>query len=88
MLEKNDNFKQRRITDMFSACSKPTISDIEDIVVGKSPSTTITTNNNNNKRKRSNENNEFNEEELNQSWRDILGNPPAYGSTYVSYSNL
>lgn len=55
-------------------------SDIEDFGIKKSPihKRPIA---NVNKRKRSED--EFSEEELNKSWREILGNPPAYGTSKV-----
>ncbi|KAF2878625.1 hypothetical protein ILUMI_27547, partial [Ignelater luminosus] len=89
MLEKNDNFKQRRINEMFSACPKPVpsssrntdIPDIENCVGGarKSPTNkiqvaTVT------KRKRKT-NNEFEDVDLGKSWREVLGSPPPFGST-------
>lgn len=85
MLEKNDNFKQRRINEMFSVCPKENLpstsgasSDMEDFGKNKSP------NNNRpivnvNKRKRPDE--EFSEENLNKTWREVLGKPPPYGNT-------
>ncbi|XP_044265120.1 DNA polymerase epsilon catalytic subunit 1 isoform X2 [Tribolium madens] len=76
MLEKNDTFKQRRITDMF----KPQIRDIEDF--GTTSGTTekrpiVTTV----KRKRGSDESEFDEEDLGKTWREVMGNPPPYGST-------
>ncbi|CAH0549983.1 unnamed protein product [Brassicogethes aeneus] len=94
ILEKSDNFKQRRITDMFShsakpaanendrngANSEPPVRDMEDIV-GDTPKVTrpmVTVT----KRKRGSEKEcEFTEEELNLSWREVIGNPPPFGAT-------
>ncbi|CAH2005328.1 unnamed protein product [Acanthoscelides obtectus] len=93
ILEKNDNFKQRRITDMFTHSAKPvdqfgssngTDSNMGDIEDGgrsnrsnfKSPVAVVT------KRKRgSDKENEFSEEDLNKTWREVLGNPPSIGDT-------
>lgn len=86
ILEKNDTYKQRLISDMFSVRAKSSTensektNDIEDIGTIKSP-TNKKPIANVNKRKRSDD--EFTEEELNKSWREILGNPPAYGTTKV-----
>ncbi|KAF5297091.1 hypothetical protein FQA39_LY02671 [Lamprigera yunnana] len=89
ILEKNDNFKQRRINDMFSACSKPSISnvipkkvvlDVEDCVVTKKSPSTKKPIANVNKRKRKAEN-EFEDVDLHLSWREVLGNPPSIGET-------
>lgn len=79
MLEKNDTFKQRRITDMFSACPKPQMPDIEDFGTVKSTEKqpTVTTV----KRKRSDKDSEFDEEDLCKTWREVMGNPPPYGTT-------
>ncbi|XP_057662319.1 DNA polymerase epsilon catalytic subunit 1 [Diorhabda carinulata] len=89
ILEKNDNFKQRRISDMFSAATKVkqaednSTADIEDVGANKNkspfkiPSVATVT-----KRKRgSDKENQFSEEDLNKTWRDILGNPPPIGNT-------
>lgn len=81
---------------MFSACPKPidrkkdeasgnSVSDIEDFGTKKSsmqkrPLANV------NKRKRSED--EFSEEELNKSWREVLGNPPAYGVTKVCFLTI
>ncbi|CAG9813248.1 unnamed protein product [Phaedon cochleariae] len=100
MLEKNDNFKQRRISDMFSALpkgAKPSssnvidqnqsgeINDIEDIAKkGSSSESSVAVVT---KRKRgSDKENEFSKEDLNKSWRDVLGNPPPIGSTKEEYT--
>lgn len=81
MLEKNDNFKQRRINEMFSVCQKQNIlSDIEDCVKTKTPSKNLPIVNIN-KRKRSED--EFSEEDLKKTWREVLGKPPPYGNTKV-----
>ncbi|XP_018571015.1 DNA polymerase epsilon catalytic subunit A [Anoplophora glabripennis] len=93
ILEKNDNFKQRRITDMFSkkVNTDPSteinqvsssIKDIEDISNNKPSSShkvpVVTVN----KRKRRKDSEaEFSEEELNKYWKEVLGNPPSYGTT-------
>lgn len=89
MLEKNDNFKQRRITEMFSVCSKENLpstskdaNDIEDFGKRKSPKNNLPIVSIN-KRKRSEE--EFTEDDLNKTWREVLGKPPSYGNTKVSY---
>lgn len=84
MLEKNDSFKQRRITEMFSVSSKenlPSTSDIEDFGKRKSPNSNKPIVTVVNKRKRSED--EFSEEDLNKTWREVLGKPPAYGNTKV-----
>ena len=80
MLEKNDTFKQRRITDMFSACPKPQVPDMEDFgtrppLSEKRPMVTTS------KRKRGSDNENFSEEDLNKTWREVMGNPPSYGTT-------
>ncbi|XP_064211685.1 DNA polymerase epsilon catalytic subunit 1 isoform X2 [Tribolium castaneum] len=81
MLEKNDTFKQRRITDMFAACPKPqTLPDIEDFggtsSTDKRPIVTTI------KRKRdSDKESGFTEEDLSKTWREVMGNPPPYGTT-------
>uniref|UniRef100_A0A6P7GFS4 DNA polymerase epsilon catalytic subunit n=1 Tax=Diabrotica virgifera virgifera TaxID=50390 RepID=A0A6P7GFS4_DIAVI len=97
ILEKNDNFKQRRISDMFSAVPKsksiendPSNSnqsggtcEIEDMCMDKNNSSfkaplvaTVT------KRKRgSDKENQYTEDELNRTWREVLGNPPLVGKT-------
>lgn len=112
MLEKSDNFKQKRITDMFKFTAKPSTSssmdvdensdndennrnetnvdtelpDIEEVgtsrgVLLKKPIAVVT------KRKRGLEKGqEFTEEELNKSWREVLGNPPPY--TKVITANI
>lgn len=91
MLEKNDNFKQRRIDDMFANCPKPTAnqnngnsssSDIEDIAnttpTFKKPIATVS------KRKRlPNSNNEFEDVDFSKSWKEVLGSPPPVGTTKV-----
>ncbi|KAB0803610.1 hypothetical protein PPYR_00580 [Photinus pyralis] len=91
MLEKDDNFKQRRITDMFSACAKnaantlPTskVKDIEDCgVTKKSPLKKPIANVN--KRKRQQEN-EFEGFDLTLSWREALGTPPLLGETKADF---
>lgn len=97
ILEKNDNFKQRRITDMFSVSSKKvdrdsaternqadsSLNDIEDIASDKpSPSKVPVVTVNKRKRRKDSET-EFSEEELNKYWKDVLGNPPSYGTTEV-----
>lgn len=89
MLEKNDSFKQRRISDMFAACEKPVPStssasheppDIEDCGGKKKspkallPVVTVS------KRKRKPEN-EFQDMDLTKSWREVFGNPPPFGTT-------
>nr|CAH7746305.1 unnamed protein product [Callosobruchus chinensis] len=86
ILEKNDNFKQRRITDMFTHADKAvpqfgssnsSMGDIEDGGSKnksnfKSPVAVVT------KRKRgSDKENEFSEEDLSKTWREVLGNPPS-----------
>lgn len=79
MLEKNDSFKQRRITDIFKLSDKPNpFPDIEDIArssksaTNKRPMVTQT------KRKRVED--EFSEEDLNKTWREVMGKPPSIGS--------
>lgn len=93
ILEKNDNFKQRRITDMFSAASKNvttdsidnSVNDIEDIVNNKpSSSHRVSVATVNKRKRRLDAESEFSEEELNKYWKEVLGNPPPYGSTEVS----
>ncbi|KAK9679178.1 protein of unknown function (DUF1744) [Popillia japonica] len=86
MLEKNDNFKQRRIDDMFANCPKPTAnqnngnsssSDIEDIAnttptLFKKPIATVS------KRKRlPNSNNEFEDVDFSKSWKEMFKKPIA-----------
>ncbi|XP_050295840.1 DNA polymerase epsilon catalytic subunit 1 [Anthonomus grandis grandis] len=95
VLEKNDVLKQKRITDMFSRGPKPVastsktpnpvIDDMEDIGTSKRsspefkrPLATVT------KRKRGQES-EFGEEELDKTWREVLGNPPPFGNTHESH---
>ena len=88
LLEKNDNFKQRRIDDMFSAFfqasqnhTQKNMNDIEDIGHKKSsdvkPCTSRIT-----KRKRTH-NDEFEEVDINKSWKEILGPVPPFGVTKV-----
>ncbi|KAL1514239.1 hypothetical protein ABEB36_003526 [Hypothenemus hampei] len=96
ILEKNDTYKQRRITDLFSKCPKPSVSnkkseneanssigDMEDIGDSspkfKKPVANV------NKRKRSDKENQFTEEELDKTWREVLGNPPSWGNTHESH---
>ncbi|KAF5305758.1 hypothetical protein FQR65_LT07654 [Abscondita terminalis] len=89
ILEKNDVFKQRRINDMFAACpktnkvatstNKPT-PDIEDCGITKKSPITKKPVANVNKRKRKTDN-EFEDIDLNLTWREVLGNPPALGET-------
>lgn len=81
MLEKNDNFKQRRINDMFAAAAKKI--DIEDCAGSserpklKPPAIAVVT-----KRKRQNEREgEFEGVDFTKSWRDVLGSPPPFGKT-------
>ncbi|CAG9856188.1 unnamed protein product [Phyllotreta striolata] len=80
ILEKNDTFKQRRINDMFSVAATKPIGDIEDTAsTNTNPATVrikqtvaVVT-----KRKRQcDTENRFSEEELNKTWREVLGNPP------------
>ncbi|XP_030759546.1 DNA polymerase epsilon catalytic subunit A [Sitophilus oryzae] len=97
ILEKNDTCKQRRITDMFSRCSKEefsrsneassSIGDMEDIgskqtsPAFKTPTVATV----NKKRKRGpDKDNQFTEEELDKTWREVLGNPPPFGTTKKS----
>lgn len=97
LLEKNDVFQQQRITDIFSkAKKKPVepanievieestdIADMEDITSGKrshpAPSPPLV----NKKRKvdKKVDNTEFLESDLMKSWKQVLGNPPAMGTT-------
>lgn len=91
MLEKNDSFKQRRITDMFSVIDKPPqddeeaqeARDIEDFGQEKSHFDKWPVVNRVTKRKRGalDRDEEFNDEDLTKTWRDVLGNPPPYGSS-------
>ncbi|KAJ8965898.1 hypothetical protein NQ314_003839 [Rhamnusium bicolor] len=95
ILEKNDNFKQRRITDMFAACAKPvntgiennqnkansSIPDIEDAGSSKSPRGKVPVATVNKRKRGSDKESEFSEEELSKTWREVLGNPPPYGNT-------
>lgn len=80
MLEKNDNFKQRRINEMFSVLPKSAddTPDMEDIGKRKSPveKRPIA---NVNKRKRSED--EFTDDDLKKTWREVLGKPPPCGDT-------
>ncbi|MCL4127577.1 UNVERIFIED_CONTAM: hypothetical protein GTU68_024765 [Idotea baltica] len=91
VLERNDTFKQRRITDMFSVTAKPPPSpsesgrsappDMEDILRPhtankKVPSVTMSA-----KRKRTAMLQEYSEESIHKSWREVLGNPPSRGKT-------
>ncbi|XP_060536886.1 DNA polymerase epsilon catalytic subunit 1 [Cylas formicarius] len=96
ILEKNDTYKQRRITDMFSLCSKSVENgernsktnayDIEDVPGTSTSPRFIKPIANVNKRKRGSEKgNEFTEDELEKSWREVLGNPSPYGSTKESH---
>lgn len=82
MLEKNDNFKQRRINEIFSAAPKSfQVDDVEDFGKTKNPlQRTVAVVN---KRKREKEA-VYSEEELNKTWREVLGNPPKLGKTLVS----
>lgn len=93
ILEKSDVFKQRRITDMFSVSAKPSavrgsssneniVVDIEESATNRSPTfrkPMVTVN----KRKRGSDKEEFQEEDLNKTWREVLGNPPPMGDTKV-----
>lgn len=105
MLEKNDTYKQRRITDIFSRCSNPAndepsssgnkaphqeltgfgvLGDIEDVGGNKTSPTFKRPVVNVTKRKRTaDKENPFSETELDKTWREVLGNPPAWGSTKV-----
>lgn len=94
ILEKTDNFKQRRLTDMFSKINKnkndnvivnSVIPEIQnDVSENKSkPSVPTIT-----KRKRGVDECLFSEAELDKTWRDVLGNPPAMGQTKVSLKLL
>ncbi|XP_065643489.1 DNA polymerase epsilon catalytic subunit A isoform X2 [Hydra vulgaris] len=87
LLEKNDVFQQKRITDMFSKVpelveKENSVTDLEDIV-GKrsltSPSMPVV-----HKRRKVDkkvENSEFLESDLLKSWREVLGSPPSMGAT-------
>ncbi|KAK4884405.1 hypothetical protein RN001_000676 [Aquatica leii] len=95
MLEKNDNFKQRRISDMFAACAKSDITktnvalnkptpDIEDCGVTKQSPIAKKPIANMNKRKRKIDN-EFEDVDLHLTWREVLGNPPALGESLEEF---
>ncbi|KAF7265187.1 hypothetical protein GWI33_021380 [Rhynchophorus ferrugineus] len=94
IMEKNDTCKQRRITDMFSRCSKEemrseapstSIGDMEDLITEKKSPSFKRPVANTNKRKRGSEREEqFTQEELDKTWREVLGNPPLYGNTSES----
>lgn len=82
MLEKNDNFKQRRINDMFAKVAKTDIEECAGNVQPKpqQPVAVVT------KRKRQNERDgEFEGVDFTKSWRDILGTPPPFGKTKVQF---
>ncbi|XP_025837463.1 DNA polymerase epsilon catalytic subunit A [Agrilus planipennis] len=92
VLEKNDNFKQRKINDMFTACAKPhrdssesghsrDTSDIEDIGKFKSPPSTSKVGMVTKRKRQSDSDNEFQESDLGKSWRTVLGLPPPFGKT-------
>ncbi|CAG9765603.1 unnamed protein product [Ceutorhynchus assimilis] len=90
ILEKNDTYKQRRITDMFSKCAKPVVNDsprVEDIedMSEKSPTFKRPVASVNKRKRGSDRENEFTEEELDKTWREVLGNPPAWGRTRESH---
>lgn len=89
ILEKTDNFKQRRLTDMFSKISKnkndtentavnTRIPKIQDDISENNSVPTIT------KRKRGVNENLYSEADLEKTWRDVLGNPPTMDTTNVS----
>ncbi|GLG99117.1 DNA polymerase epsilon catalytic subunit [Gryllus bimaculatus] len=93
LLEKNDTLKQRRISEMFTKKPKPLesehqdeeeeeeIMDIEDIA-GKDSNSGRTQGRpvvNSVKRKRAPSPNE--DENITRNWREVLGNPPSYGTT-------
>lgn len=91
ILEKTDNFKQRRLTDMFSKINKNKNDNV--IVVNNvTPESQNEVSENNSKqsvptitkRKRGVDESLFSEAELDKTWRDVLGNPPAMGRTKVS----
>lgn len=80
VLEKTDTVKQRRIDDMFQ--KRPDIEDLPgraNVAVRAPPVASAT------KRKRGvGRRNEFEDADLGQSWRELLGAPPSYGATPVS----
>ncbi|XP_066147109.1 DNA polymerase epsilon catalytic subunit 1 [Euwallacea fornicatus] len=96
ILEKNDTYKQRRITDMFSKEApkwtdkekneENVVADMEDFGHSKDQSPTfkkpigyVA------KRKRGKDKeSQFTEEELDKTWREVLGNPPQWGDTKES----
>lgn len=87
VLEKTSSVKQRRIDDIFNVVDKNNVGDIEDLERRdqfKKPAAIVTTtiSSNTNKRKR-NKNSEFEDMDLTQSWREVLGTPPNFGVTKV-----
>lgn len=77
----------KKVNDDFDSERSQTdnrINDIEDIV-GSKPSSSrkvpvVTVNK---RKRRLDAECEFSEEDLNKYWREVLGNPPPYGSTEV-----
>ncbi|XP_015122503.1 DNA polymerase epsilon catalytic subunit A isoform X1 [Diachasma alloeum] len=78
ILEKNDVKKQRKITDLFSVVQPPIVDDIGDIEDTGSQSVFKKPGPVTHKRKRGSE---TDEEEINKSWREVLGAPPPFGKT-------
>ncbi|XP_052253908.1 DNA polymerase epsilon catalytic subunit A-like [Dreissena polymorpha] len=94
LLERNDVFKQKKISEIFAAAPKPvqddvafkkpaSVRDIEDMGSSSgssSPRVTIS-----NKRKRTSDDHSQSQDESqldgSQSWRDVLGTPPSQGTT-------
>ena len=94
VLERNDSTKQRRITDMFAKVDRAQhaepeepMQDIEDFgrpsADGNGPGPRVTVSG---KRKR--DEGEAQNENFGKSWRDVLGDPPAMGSTKVGCLKL
>lgn len=76
ILEKNDVLKQRKMNEFFSAKEKS--GDIEDIVMDTARPIAATVKKPVcNKRKRDS----FDEDQLQQNWRTVLGSPPPFGKT-------
>ncbi|XP_053408498.1 DNA polymerase epsilon catalytic subunit A-like [Mercenaria mercenaria] len=95
LLERNDVFKQKKISEIFAAAPKPvqqeednvfkkpnSVVDIEDIGSSSTSGTKVAVSN---KRKRlSNDNSQSQDDsqtDSSQSWRDVLGPPPPMGVT-------
>ncbi|KAL4229089.1 hypothetical protein ACF0H5_012128 [Mactra antiquata] len=94
LLERNDVFKQKKISEIFASAPKPVqeeevfkkphdVADIEDIGSNASPAGSKVAVSNKRKRPDNDRSprNEDSQIESSQSWRDILGPPPPVGNT-------